>query len=159
MDCTPQKRKSVQCRRYQSLIIFQSSSRLLDSSTTMEIPPQSLAPLYQYLKSSTSWQWTATEQQAFRAAKQLLPRAPVLVHYDAGQELVLAWDILVYRLGVVLSHRFKDESEHPIGYVSWTLSSAEKNYSQPEKEGLACVFGVHSYLFGVPFCYTQITSY
>ena len=40
------------------------------------------------------------------------------------------------------------------GYGSGSLSPAEKNYSQLEKESLACVFGVklfHSYLFSRRF--------
>ncbi len=38
--------------------------------------------------------------------------------------------------------------------IARTLNKAERNYSQLEKEGLACVFGVkqfYSYLFGHPF--------
>ena len=44
--------------------------------------------------------------------------------------------------------------EKPIVFVSRTLTKAEKNYSQLEKEGLACIYGVerfHSYLFGHKF--------
>ena len=47
-----------------------------------------------------------------------------------------------------------DGYEKPIGYASRTLNKAERNYSQLEKEGLSCVFGVkhfYSYLFGHPF--------
>ena len=73
----------------------------------------------------------------------------LLVHFDPTKELLLACDVSGYGIGAVLAHRMPDNSEKPIGYVSRTLSTAEKNYSQMEKEALACVFGVkrfHSYL-------------
>ena len=60
----------------------------------------------------------------------------------------------------MLSHRLPDDSEHPIGFASCILSSAEQTYSQIEKETLACVFGVkrfHSYLCGHKF--TLITDH
>jgi len=47
-----------------------------------------------------------------------------------------------------------DNSEYPIAYASRSLKKSERNYSQLEKEGLVCIFGVtkfHSYLFGHPF--------
>ena len=47
-----------------------------------------------------------------------------------------------------------DGSEKPIGFVSRTLLKPEKQYSQIEKEGLACIYGVkrfYSYLFGHKF--------
>ena len=43
-----------------------------------------------------------------------------------------------------------DGTEHPISFVSRTLSQAERNYAHIEKDGLAVIFGVqhfHSYLF------------
>ena len=113
-----------------------------------------LAPLYQLLCVSSRWRWTAKEREAFKASKQLLTSSKVLTHFDPSEELILAGDTSPYGIGAVLSHRFADGSEKPIGYASRTLSPAEKNYSQIEKETLACIFAVkrfHSYIYGHPF--------
>ena len=56
----------------------------------------------------------------------------------------------------VLSHKTEDGSEKPIGLVSRTLMNMEQKYSQVEKGGLVCVFGVtrfHAYLFGHNFAF------
>jgi len=50
----------------------------------------------------------------------------------------------------VLSHRFSDGTEKPISFVSRTLATAERKYSQLDKEALAIIFGVkhfHKYLY------------
>ena len=113
-----------------------------------------LSPLYKLLQKSTKWHWTAEQSKAFSASKDLHTSSRLLVHFDPKLSLTLACDVSAYGLGAVLAHRYPDGSERPIGYASRTLSKAEKNYSQIEKEGLACVFGInkfHSYLLGHSF--------
>jgi len=66
----------------------------------------------------------------------------VLAHFDASQNLTLACDASSYGLGAVLVNKMDDGALR-------TLSKAERNYSQLEKEGLACIIGIkkfHDYL-------------
>lgn len=80
--------------------------------------------------------------------------AEVLVHYSADRELVLSCDASPYGVGAVLSHKMDDGSERLLGFVSLTLSHAERRYSQLDKEGLAVIFGIkkfHKYLCGRRF--------
>ena len=53
-----------------------------------------------------------------------------------------------------MAHKMPDGTEKPIGFALHTLSAAEQQYSQIEKEELSCVFGVqrfHAYLIGSTF--------
>ena len=110
-----------------------------------------LAPLYQLLQKNSRWCWTEAEQTAFDQSRNWLTSSNLLVHFDPKLPLTLASP---YGVGAVLAHKMSDGTERPIGYASRSLTSAERNYSQLEKEGLACIFGVkrfQSYLFGHPF--------
>ena len=78
----------------------------------------------------------------------------MLVHFGPKLKLTLACDASAYGIGVVLAHKYLNGSEKPVAYASRTLTKAEQNYSQIEKEGLAWINGVkhfHSYLFGHSF--------
>ena len=78
----------------------------------------------------------------------------LLVHYNTKKKLVLACDASPYGIGAVLSHVDDNHVERPIAFASRSLTKAEKDYSQLDKEALAIVFGVkrfHSYLVGCSF--------
>ena len=113
-----------------------------------------LAPLYKLLGKGIPWQWGSEQEQSFSDSKKLLTSSTLLIHFNPDLPLVLACDASAYGIGAVLAHRMPDGSEKPVGYASHTLTVAERNYSQLEKEGLSCIFGIkkfYSYLFGHPF--------
>ena len=113
-----------------------------------------LAPLYRNLQKNTKWMWGSEEKKAFQTAKESLTSDSVLVHFDPKRKLILACDASPYGIGAVLSYRMDDGTDKPIAFSSRTLATAERKYSQIEKEGLAIIFGVkrfHQYLFGRQF--------
>jgi predicted aspartyl protease len=110
-----------------------------------------LEPLYQLLRKNQRWKWHTEQIRAFERSKTLLQSATVLVHYDPNKKLTVSCDASPYGVGAVLSHEMPDGSERPIAFASRTLTSAEKKYSQLDKEGLAVVFAVkkfHQFLYG-----------
>ena len=112
-----------------------------------------LSPLYKLLQHQSKWTWGPEQIKAFELAKQHLASPPLLVHFDPEKPLVLSCDASPYGVGAVLSHSI-DGGEQPIAFASRTLSTAEHNYSQLDKEALSIVFGVkrfHEYLVGHKF--------
>ena len=81
------------------------------------------------------------QQEAFNSAKNSLSSLPTLTHYSSNQPLVVSCDASSYGIGIVLAHP-KDGSMQPIAFASRTLSIAEKNYAQVDREGLAIIFAV-----------------
>ncbi|KAM7284083.1 uncharacterized protein ISCGN_001186 [Ixodes scapularis] len=117
-------------------------------------------PFYRLLQKDAPWCWNRKCQDAFQAIKEILSSTEVLAHYDPARPLQLSCDASAYGLGAVLSHVMKDGTVRPIAYASRTLSKAEENYSQIEKEALALIFGVkkfHFYIYGREF--TLITDH
>nr|XP_039266275.1 uncharacterized protein K02A2.6-like [Styela clava] len=111
-------------------------------------------PFNKLLKKGMKWNWNNDCKKAFVKLKDILVSSEVLVHYDPEKPLVLATDASSVGIGAVISHILPNGAEKPIAYASRTLTSAEKNYSQIEKEALAIVYGVrkfHVYLYGRNF--------
>lgn len=115
-------------------------------------------PLNQLLQKDFKFNWSLECDHAFQEIRRVLTSPQVLVHYDPKKTLSLAVDASPVGVGAVISHHTL-EGERPIAYGSRSLTPAEKNYSQIEREGLAIVFGLnkfHQYLYGRHF--TLITD-
>ena len=97
-------------------------------------------PLYQLLSNKTEWLWSKECEIAFLWANEVLSTEQVLVHHDPQKPLILSMDASPYGIEAVLSHLMEDGTEWPVEFASRTLSSAEKNYAQKEKEKLAIIF-------------------
>ncbi|KAL4100823.1 hypothetical protein QTP88_020852 [Uroleucon formosanum] len=112
-----------------------------------------LAPLYNLTKNKIPWNWSDECRSAFENIKQALIKSQLLVTYNPDLPLVVTCDSSSDGVGAVLSYLI-DGEEKPILFASSTLSAAEKNYAQIEREGLAIIFAVkkfHKYLFARKF--------
>ena len=149
---TPSPKNITQTKAYLGLLNYYG--KFLPNLATV------LNPLYFLLRSSSKRRWGSRAEVAFQDSKKLLLSSQVLVRYSPEQELILACNASNYGLGAVLSHKFPDGQEIPIGYHSQTLTPAERKYLQIEKERLSCIFAVkrfHNYLFGRSF--TLVTNH
>ncbi|KAJ0182603.1 hypothetical protein K1T71_001972 [Dendrolimus kikuchii] len=113
-----------------------------------------LHPLHKLLKKNKIWVWSQECDKAFQSVKNSIANTNVLVHYKPDLPLVLAVDSSSYGIGSVLSHRYPNGEDRPICFASRTLNTAERAYSQIDKEALAIIKGVmkhHQYLYGRHF--------
>ena len=110
-------------------------------------------PLYKLLKKNQKWVWDQKCDQAFKAVKEMIAADTCLVHFDPEKTITLAADASPYGLGAILSHR-TETGEKPICFALRTLTQAEQNYSQLDREGLALVWAVkkmYDYIYGRKF--------
>ena len=120
---------------------------------------QVLDPLYQIVKREAKWKWGPAQVQAFKTTKELVAKAPVLAHYSVDKPIRFYCDASPKVVGACLMHTI-DGQEQPVAYASRTLTPAECNYVQIEREALAIVFAVrkfHQYLYGRQF--TLVTDH
>jgi hypothetical protein len=108
-------------------------------------------PLYNVLKKDQEWNWSTLCQQTFDSIRGILNSDFLLTHYDPSLEVIVAADASEHGLGAVIQHRWPDGTIKAIAHASCSLTPAEQNYGQIEKEGLALMFAVnkfHKYIYG-----------
>lgn len=85
--------------------------------------------------------WSAEADAAFKKLKECLVTAPVLSCPDYDKPFEVHTDASNYGVGAMLTQNI-DGKEHPIAYMSKSLSAAERNYSITERETLAVVIAL-----------------
>jgi hypothetical protein len=93
-------------------------------------------PLRKLLSKNIQFKWDFEQEEAFVKIKEVLTSLPVLQLYDVNLPVTLSVDASKYAIGAVLLQR-----SHPVAYASKSLTKAQQEYSQIEKEAYAIRFG------------------
>lgn len=104
------------------------------------------APLRDLVKDNIHFQWGPEADSAWKQIKDILSTNPILQFFDPAVKSVIQADASQNGLGACLMQKGK-----PVAYASRSLSPAERNYAQIEKELLAIVFAstkFHQFIYG-----------
>ena len=93
-------------------------------------------PFTRHTRKDKPWRWGGKKQAAFQELKDLLCTNAVLAHFDPAKQIGISCDAPNVGNGAVLFNRYDDGWEHPIAYVSKTLTATQRCYSQMQKESL-----------------------
>ena len=132
----PHDRESVQ--RLLGMVNF--VSRYIPNMSSITKPIRSL------LQKDIMWQWNEEQEAALNTIRKILCEEPILKFYDIDKDLILQVDASLNGLGACLL-----QDNRPIAYASRSLTPAEENYANIERELLAIVYAVerfHQYTFG-----------
>ena len=107
-------------------------------------------PIRVLLWKDTEFEWSYEQDQAFREIKEILTKdeSPILKFFDVTKPVTISCDASPTGLGGVLL-----QEGFPVAYASRSLTEAESNYAQIEKELLAVPFSLerfHQYTYHKP---------
>lgn len=102
--------------------------------------------LRELLRKDIEWHWSQEHEKSFNGLKKCLVNVPILQYYSLNKAVVISVDACKNGLGACLL-----QNNLPVCYASRSLTKAEQNYAQIEKELLACVYACekfYTYIYG-----------
>lgn len=111
-------------------------------------------PLYDLIKSNTTFRFDSKELESFEAIKCKLTSVPLLAIYSPKDPTELHCDASSLGYGAILMQRKIDLQFHPIFYFSKRTSDRECRYHSFELETLAIIYALRRfriYLHGINF--------
>src|SRR5882672_5063221 len=95
-------------------------------------------PLIRLTCKDTSFSWGPDHTKAFGALKHAFTMAPILVHFNPDNPIVVETDTSYYVVAAIISQISPDAGDiHPITFYSHSMQPAELNYEIYDKELLA----------------------
>ena len=94
------------------------------------------------LKHDAKYEWTEECQKSLDILKEKMVTASILVFLDWKKIFHVHVDASSIALGIILAQPREGGIDHPIAFASRKLSSAERNYTATEREGLAMVYAL-----------------
>jgi RNase H-like domain found in reverse transcriptase len=110
----------------------------------------------------TPFWWTDVERNAFLKLKSLITSALILVFPSKSGHFRVEADASGYVTGAVLSQLQDDGKWHLVGFLSKSLSEAERNYDIYDKELMAVIQALEAwrhYLEGSPHTIEILTDH
>ena len=93
------------------------------------------APLKLLTEQSALFTRQTQQEEVFQVLKTVITNVPVLKFYDLNEEATIQCDASEKGLGATLLQKGQ-----PVAFISRSLTKAEQNYAQIEKECLSIVF-------------------
>lgn len=106
-------------------------------------------PLTKLTRKGERFCWGRDQEKSFEDLKQSLCTDAALRMFDPGKSVTVRCDASPVGCAAVM-----EQEGRPVLFISKTLSPAERNYAQIEREALAIVWAIrrlHRYLFGRKF--------
>lgn len=100
------------------------------------------APLRELLKKNVIFAWSKRHDGAFDTIKDHILKSNILVPFDPTKEIKIQCDASQGGLGCCLL-----QDNKPISFASRSLTPAERNYAQIEKEMLSILFACNKFHF------------